>query len=113
MDDKVAAFITRYEAMGLEGTPASPEQVEALEQQQGVKFPVAYKAFLLILGCDGGSDFIGSDCTIRHLPGLRAGAEDLLKRSGSQCTLPEKAVVFLMHQGYYSVCFLPDRASAG
>src|SRR5205085_1082486 len=99
MDDAVAAFITRYEAMGLEGTPASPEEVAALEQQLGTEFPAAYKAFLLILGRDGGSDFIGSDCTIGRLPELRGGAEDLLRRSRSQYTLPEKAVVFLMHQG--------------
>jgi hypothetical protein len=111
MDDKVTTFITRFEAMGLEGAPASPEEVAALEKQLGVTFPAAYKAFLLILGRDGGSDFIGSDCTICQLPGLRAGAEDLLQRSGSQYTLPEKAFVFLMHQGYFFVYFLADQTS--
>jgi hypothetical protein len=111
MDDTVAAFITRYESMGLQGTPASQEEVAALERQLGMEFPAAYKAFLLILGRDGGPDFIGSDCSIRVLPGLRRGAEDLLRRSGSQYTLPEKAVVFLMHQGYYFVYFLADQTS--
>jgi hypothetical protein len=111
MDDKVAAFITRFEAMGLEGTPASPEEVAALEKQLGVKFPAAYTAFLLVLGRDGGSDFIGSDCTIRHLPALREGADNLLRRSGSQYTLPKEAFVFLMHQGHYFVYFLADQTS--
>jgi SMI1-KNR4 cell-wall len=111
MDDTVAAFITRYEAMGLEGTPANSEEVAALEQELGVRFPAAYKAFLFILGRDGGSDFIGSDCTIRHLPELRGGAEDLLRRCGSQFTLPKKAFVYLMHQGYNFFYFLADQTS--
>jgi hypothetical protein len=111
MDDNVAAFVRRYEAMGLEGTPASPEEVAALEQQLGVGFPAAYKAFLFILGRDGGSDFIGSDCTINHLPKLRAWAEDLLRQCGSQYILPEKAFVYLMHQGYSFFYFMADQTS--
>jgi hypothetical protein len=111
MDDNVAALVRRYEAMGLEGTPASPDEIAALEQQMGVKFPAAYKAFLFILGRDGGSDFIGSDCTIRHLLKLRGRAEDLLRRCGSQYTLPEKAVVYLMHQGYSFFYFVADQTS--
>ena len=111
MDDAVATFITRYEAMGLEGTPASPAEVVTIERQLGLPFPAAYKAFLLILGRDGGSDFIGSDCTIRDLPGLRRGAEGLLRRSGSTYTLPEKAFVFIMHQGYSFHYFLADQTS--
>jgi hypothetical protein len=111
MDEKVEAFIARYQGMGLEGTPASREEVVALEKELGVTFPAAYKAFLFVLGRDGGSDFIGSDCTTRHLPGLRGGADDLLRRNGTPFTLPEKAVVFLMHQGYYFVYFLADQRS--
>jgi SMI1-KNR4 cell-wall len=111
MDDNVAAFVMRYEAMGLQGTPASPDEVAALEQQLGVTFPMAYKAFLFILGRDGGSDFIGSDCTIRHLPKLRGWAEELLRRCGSQYTLSEKAFVYLMHQGYSFFYFVADQTS--
>jgi hypothetical protein len=111
MDEKVAAFITRYEAMGLEGVPASPEEVAALELQLGKRFPAAYKAFLLILGRDGGSDFMGSDCTIRSLPELRGWAEELLRECGSRETLPENAVVFLMHQGYFFAYFLVDEGT--
>src|SRR5436190_23038579 len=111
MDDNVAAFIRRYEAMGLEGTPACPEEVAALEEELGARFPAAYKAFLFILGRDGGSDFVGSDCTIRHLPHLRGGADELLRRCGSQDTLPERAFVFLMHQGYSFFYFVADQTS--
>ncbi len=108
MDDEVTAFITRYEAMGLQGTSASLEDVSALEKQLLVTFPAAYKAFLLILGRDGGSDFIGSDCTTRHLPGLRESAEGLLRECGSPFALPDAAVVFLMHQGCYFCYFVAD-----
>jgi hypothetical protein len=111
MDKIVAQFVRLYEAMGLEGAPASSEEVAALEQQLGVKFPAAYKAFLFILGRDGGSDFIGSDCTVRQLPKLRGWAEDLLRRCGSQYALPEKAVVYLMHQGYSFFYFVADQTS--
>jgi hypothetical protein len=45
------------------------------------------------------------------VPRLRAGAEDLLRRCGSRDTLPEPALVYLMHQGYYFVYVLADRAS--
>jgi hypothetical protein len=109
MDDTVAAFVARYKAMGLKGTPATPQEVTALEQQLGVVFPAAYKAFLFILGRDGGPDFIGLDCTIRHLPSLREGAEELLQEFGSPFPLPEKAVVFLMNQGYYFVYFVAEQ----
>jgi SMI1 / KNR4 family (SUKH-1) len=108
MDEKVAAFVRRYEAMGLRGTPASPEEIAALEQQLGVRLPAAYKAFLFILGRDGGTDFIGSDCTIRRLPKLREWAQDLLRRCGSPYMLPDTAFVFMMHQGYSFFYFVAD-----
>jgi hypothetical protein len=111
MDAKVAEFARRYEAMGLQGTPASPDEVASLERQLGVMFPAAYKAFLFVLGRDGGPDFIGSDCTIRHLPKLREWAEGLLRECGSQYTLPEKAFVFFMHQGYSFLYFVADQSS--
>src|SRR5215472_16251878 len=108
MNESVEAFVSRYRALGLDGTPATPEEIAALERQFGVVFPAAYKAFLLILGRDGGADFIGSDCTIRSVPTLREGAEKLLRSRGCRFGLPEKAVVFLMHQGYFFIYFVAD-----
>ena len=107
-DNSVAAFVAQYKALGLDGTPATPQEVAALERQFGVTFPTAYKAFLFILGRDGGPDFVGSDCTVEDLPGLREGAEELLRRCGSPFRLPARAVVFLMHQGYYFAYFVAD-----
>jgi hypothetical protein len=111
MDDKVASYMARYKAMGLEGTPATAQAVAALEKQLGLTFPVAYRAFLLILGRDGGPDFTGFDCSIRVVPKLREWAEELLAECGSPFVLPANAVVFLMNQGYYFVYFLADRGS--
>jgi SMI1-KNR4 cell-wall len=108
MTDSIAAFVSRYKALGLTGTPAALHEVEALERQLGVVFPEAYKAFLLILGRDGGPDFVGSDCTIGEVPTLREGAERLLRAQGSPFRLPEQAVVFLMHQGYSFLFFVAD-----
>ena len=108
MDSAVGTFIERYQGLGLKGTPATIEEIERLERQLGMEFPAAYKAFLLILGRDGGPDFVGSDCTIRTLPSLRMSAEQMLRSAGSQFVLPDKAVVFLMHQGYYFAFFVTD-----
>jgi hypothetical protein len=108
MDEAVAGFLSRYKSLGLSGTPATPQEVLALERQFGVMFPAAYKAFLLILGRDGGTDFVGSDCTVRHLTKLREEAQELLRSSGSQFELPEDAFVFLMHQGYSFAYFQAD-----
>jgi hypothetical protein len=110
--ETVADFVERYRAIGLEGTPATPQEVEALGPQLGAVLPAAYQAFLLILGRDGGPDFVGSDCTVRHVPALQCGAVELLKRKGSPASLPEKAVVFLMHQGYSFFYFVADGKTA-
>jgi hypothetical protein len=101
-------FVSHYTDLGLTGSPASTEEVELLEKQLGVSFPAAYKAFLFILGRDGGPDFVGSDCTVRWLPELRQAADRLLQQCGSPFKLPENAVVFLMHQGYFFVYFVAD-----
>jgi hypothetical protein len=108
MDNSIGAFVLRYVALGLTGTPATTREIEAVERQLGVVFPAAYKAFLLILGCDGGPDFAGSDCTIRALPNLRTAAQQLLRSKGASFHLPDKAVVFLMHQGYSFAFFVAD-----
>jgi hypothetical protein len=108
MDDPAAEFITRYGAIGLTGTPARPEEVNALEQRLGIKLPAAYKAFLLICGRDGGPELTGTDCSIGNVPTLRKSAEELLQDCGSPFQLPENAVVFLMHQGYVFAYFVAD-----
>jgi hypothetical protein len=112
MDESVASFVSRYTTAGLTGMPATPDEVESLERRLGIVFPAAYRAFLLILGRDGGPHFAGTDCTIQHLPHLRKAAEELLSTCCSPFRLPEKAVVFLMHQGYVFAYFLADNESA-
>jgi hypothetical protein len=111
MEEPVAKYFSRYEALGLDGTPAIPEEIETLQRLVGIVFPAAYKAFLLILGRDGGPDFEGSDCTIRHVPKLRDWAENFLREQGSAFRLPQNAVVFIMHQGYSFRFFAADSGS--
>ena len=109
--EPIAEFVSRYEALGLDGTPAAPDEVKTLERELGVVFPAAYTAFLLILGRDGGPDFEGSDCTIRHVPNLRDWAGNLVGSQGSVFRLPKNAVVFIMHQGYSFHFFVADGSS--
>ena len=108
MTGPVADFLTRYRALGLSGTGTTSDEVDDLERQLGVTLPAAYRAFHLILGRDGGQDFIGSDCTVGSVPALREPAAALLRSSGSEFRLPTSDVVFLMHQGYSFAYFVAD-----
>jgi hypothetical protein len=108
MHESAAKFVQRFRVMGLTGTPAAPVAIHALEDQLGVVFPAAYVALLLILGRNGGPDFCGTDCTIPQIRSNWEGAVQLLKENHSSFALPEKAVVFMMHQGYNFCYFVAD-----
>jgi hypothetical protein len=110
MGDAVDAYLERFRSLGLDGSPCSASEVEQVEHHLGVSLPAAYKAYLRIAGTGPPAAWVGSDCTVRHLPGLRGGAERLLRECG-QPPLPEAAFVFLMHQGYQFFYLLADGSS--
>ena len=106
MNDTIAEYVSRFRSLGLDGGAATDGEVAELERSAGV-LPASYKAYLLIAGREPPRAWVGSDCTIRHLPGLREGAEELLRENG-QPPLPARAFVFLMHQGYQFFYFEAD-----
>lgn len=110
MNDAVATYLDHFQSLGLDGSSCSPSDIERLQSTMGVQLPAAYKAYLRIAGNEPPSAWIGSDCTVRHLPDLRAGSERLLRECG-QPPLPVDAFVFLMHQGYQFFYFVADGSS--
>jgi hypothetical protein len=110
MSGATTAFLERFRSVGLHGSPCSAFEVEELERNAGLPLPAAYRAYLLIAGRQPPSAWVGTDCTVSHLPELRGWAEDLL-REGGQPSLPPDAFVFLMHQGYQFMYFLADGCS--
>lgn len=81
--------------------PASPEQIETLEQP----LPGAYKEFLLWMGSGAGPFLRGEDCFFPLLPHLQEDAALLLAEEEFPQSLPDDAFVFLMHQGYQFAFF--------
>ncbi len=110
MADLVGEYLERFRLLGLDGSPCSASEVERVEEVLGVSLPPAYKAYLRIAGREPPAAWVGSDCTVRHLEGLREAAEHLL-RDGGQPPLPAEALVFCMHQGYQFFYVIADGCS--
>lgn len=90
-----SGLVTEYQLQG-----CSPDEISVLESHYAVTLPAMYRAFLTVAGRGAGTLLLGTDFTSPLLLGLREGAEELLRDSGSAVTLPRDAFVFLMHQGY-------------
>lgn len=101
-------FVDRYSALGLMGGGMPDVEIERLEQHLGLPIPRTYRAYLAIAGSSPPPELIGSDCHGNYLYDLREGAIELLKESGEPFSLPDNAVVFLMHQGYQFFFFHAD-----
>lgn len=92
----------------LEG--ATDEDVRGLEEYAGCRLPLAYRQFLRQLGRASGELFRGTDCAIGQPSGLRLkeAAGETLREGKSLFTLPPRAFVFLMSQGYQFSFFDAD-----
>lgn len=101
-------YVDRYRALGLMGGGMSEVEIERLEKHLGLPIPRTYHAYLAIAGLSPPPELIGSDCHGHYLYDLREWAIDLLKESGEPFSLPDNAIVFLMHQGYQFFFFHAD-----
>ena len=111
MHQEDVEYLSRYRALGLHGTPCTPEEVTKLEADLHVRLPAAYRAYLLLMGNGPDPILTGTDCSIGDLYVLREGAEELLVEDGSPFELPPDAFIFLMHQGYQFMYFISDGSS--
>ena len=76
------------------------------EQELDVRFPAAYRDFLLCMGKASGDLLCGSDqAGLEDLEDFRKQALELIEESGSTFRLPDDAVVWLFHQGYQFTYF--------
>ncbi len=81
------------------GCPAV--EVAAAERDLGVSFPAVFRAYLAVLGVARGDLFAGSDVAgPSQFSGFKTEAEDILRASDVDRGLPDRATVFLIHQGY-------------
>jgi hypothetical protein len=108
MISDTTSFIQRFRALGLTGLPMNAEQIARLETHLGLPIPSAYRAYLAIAGVSPSPALVGSDCHDHYLFDLRESAVKLLQESGNPFSLPEDAIVFLMHQGYQFFYFRAD-----
>lgn len=80
--------------------PCSEAEVADLEARVGLRFPGAYREYLLLMGHGAGPFLAGSDCFYEHVVSIQQWARELLEDNGVEQQLPDDALVCWMHQGY-------------
>jgi len=87
--------------------PCSEQEVQELEELNGVRLPAIYRSFLLRMGRGAGEYFLSDlHAFYPDLLGLREDAEELLEEDKADFRLPSDAFVFLDDQGYHFFYFL-------
>ena len=88
--------------------------VAAAERLLDVRFPRAFRDFLLAMGAASGQLLCGGFSDgLEELAELRDATEELIRDSESGFELPARAVVFLMRQGYQVLYVLGDGGEDG
>ncbi len=93
---------------GIATGPATPDQIDALEETLGFALPVAYRAYLRVCGTHPPTSLVGSDCVIDHVEFNNHAALELLSESNASHLAPTKFVALLLHQGYTFLHFPID-----
>lgn len=95
----------RYLLSGIATGPAKPGDIDGVEQQFGIRLPVAYRAYLRVCGTHPPRSLVGSGCAIHQLSDINSWAKELIveNKLGSQFT--DAYFVFLIHQGYTFLYF--------
>lgn len=89
------------------GSPigSSIKEIKQCEHAMGVRFPEAYKQFLLWMGNDYNGIFEGSDWFIRDIVHNTEYLKDLLSENEISIDDSQQFVVFFSHQGYMASWF--------
>lgn len=76
-------------------------EIEFVERELNLTLPIALREFLLVFGSARGEFLAGEDLpTPAEWLEFRNDAQDLVRETDSNLTLPDDAIVFLFHQGY-------------
>jgi hypothetical protein len=98
LDEETRNMIDLLRRGGVSGTPCDEFEARDLEQSLRVKFPVPYKAFLLIAG-DGFASFEGShDALEDDLVELQRTGKRIMEADGN--IAPGGILTFFVHQGF-------------
>ena len=105
-------FIDRLEEQLIEGVASldevvgcTAEEIALIELTYKRRLPEVYKAFLAKMGRSAGKLFEDTEAYYPALLGFRARAEELLLAEEGRLSLPDDAIVFLLHQGYVFAFF--------
>ena len=99
-DQTEEGYRHQYLLQGIASGPANPEEIDEMERDLGIAFPVPYRAYLRVCGTHPPKSLVGSDCVMTDLRDNLAAAIEMLAEDRAEWQLPSKAVAFLMHQGY-------------
>jgi len=80
--------------------PYSYTGILHIHRELNLALPQSYIDFLYDMGHGAGGFLKGSDCFYDDLINIQKWARDLLIENNFPLSLPDKAFVFLMHQGY-------------
>lgn len=85
----------------------SEREVRDAEERYAVQFPELFRTYLLEMGRACGDLFRGSDLAgIEDFSAFRNDALHLMQAADPILVVPEKAIVFLFHQGYTFTYFI-------
>ncbi|MEK7723943.1 MAG: SMI1/KNR4 family protein [Acidobacteriota bacterium] len=88
----------------------SNSEINYLENYFGFQFPLAYKEYLKFMGKDN-CIFIGSECFFGNVIENTKYLPELLSENNIDFVLPDKYLVFFVHQGYMAAWFeLPKKS---
>jgi hypothetical protein len=104
IEAKTESFVKLLRECGVNGEPCDEWAIRELEQQLGVEFPPAYRAFVALAG-NGCEPLEGSHYAVEDdLASLQRSAGRIMKHDGLD--LLTDAFVFLVHQGHAFNFFL-------
>jgi hypothetical protein len=86
----------------------SDKEISEIEAAVFPPLPLAYKWFLKTMGKGAGEFLVGEDVFYPKMLGLKSAAMELMQSLGRKWNLPDKAIVFLGHQGYQFLFFERD-----
>jgi hypothetical protein len=89
----------------------SEQEVAGAEKRLGVRFPIMFRAYLLMMGKARGQLLCDSRVArVENFEEFRNDAIQLMSEAGLDEPLPPNAVVFLLHQGYSFAYLVAERA---
>lgn len=83
-------------------------EVVEIERQFSTDLPRTYRVFLSAMGRGAGKFFLGTDIFYPNIMGVTDDARELVAEDEAGIVLPEKSIVFAMHQGYQFMFFYAE-----